>query len=160
MKIIISIILTLIVSLLAVPNTATETPPVTVENPPQTATTIYVGYTLETMLTTAEKAIVSETTEAETTITTTKPITTTSKTKVNQTERAIEEHTTVTEQPTMLEENAECVDKGNQGPAEYKPQIGGQPNPFENDVQTEIKEQPVEEYITEGGYRPGEGIHF
>lgn len=160
MKIIISIILTLIVSLLAVPNTATETPPVAAENPPQTVTTTYVEYTSETMLTTAEKAIASETAETETTVTTTKPTMTTSKTKVNQTERATEEYTEVTERPTMLEETAECIDKGNQGLAEYKPQIGGQPNPFENDVQTEIKEHPVEEYITEGGYRPGEGIHF
>ena len=54
----------------------------------------------------------------------------------------------------------ECIDDGNQGLVEYNPQVGGQPNPFENDVQTEIKEHPVEEYITEGGYRPGEGIHF
>jgi carboxypeptidase C (cathepsin A) len=160
MKIIISIILALIVSLLAASNTATETPPVAAENPPQTATTIYVEYTSETMITTAEKAIVSETAEKENTATTTKPTTTTCKTKVNQTEGVTEEYTEVTDLPTMSEELVECMDKGNQGLVEYKPQIGGQPNPFENDLQTEIKEHPVEEYITEGGYRPGEGIHF
>lgn len=160
MKIIISIILTLIVSLLTASNTATKTPPVIAENPPQTATTIYAEYTSETMLTTAEKAIVSETTEAETTITTTKSTTTTSITKVTQTERATEEYTEVTERSTMSEETPECIDKGDQGLVEYKPQIGGQPNPFENNMQTEIKEHPVEEYTTEGGYRPGEGIHF
>ena len=139
---------------------ATEKPPMIAENPPQTATTIYVEYTPETMLTTAEKAIVSETTEAEATITTTKSTTSTSITKVTQTERATEEYTEVTERPTMLEETVECIDKENQDLVEYKPQIGDQPNPFESDVQTEIKEHPVEEYITEGGYRPGEGIHF
>ena len=160
MKIIISIILTLIVSLLTASNTATETPPVTAENPPQMATTIYVEYKPEVQITTTEKAVVSEMVEAETTATTTKPTTTTSKTEVTQTERATEDYTEVTKLPTMLEEVVECIDKGNQGLAEYKPQIGGQPNPFENDVQTEIKEHPVEEYITEGGYRPGEGIHF
>ena len=160
MKIIISIILTLIVSLLAAPNTSTETPPVTAENPLQTTTMVYEEYTPETMITTAENAIVSETVETETTVTTTKPTTTTSKTKVHQTERTTEEYTEVTERPTMSEETAEYIDKGDQGLVEYKPQIGGQPNPFENDVETEIKEHPVEEYITEGGYRPGEGIHF
>ena len=160
MKIIISIILTLIVSLLAASNTATETPPVTAENPPQTATMVHVEYMPEAQITTTEKAIVSETVETESTSTTTKSITTTSKTNVNQTERATEEYTEVTERPTMSEETAECIDKGNQGLAEYKPPIGGQLNPFENDMQAEIKEHPVEEYITEGGYRPGEGIHF
>lgn len=157
MKIIISIILTLVVSLLAASNTATETPPVTAENPPQTATTVHVEYMPEVQMTSTEKAIVCET---ETTATTTKSITTTSITKVIQTERATEKYTELTERPTIAEDADECIDKGNQGIAEYKPQIGGQPNPFENDVQTEIKEHPVEEYITEGGYRPGEGIHF
>ena len=157
MKIIISIILTLIVSLLASSNTATETPPVTAKKPPQTATTVHVEYMPEVQMTPTEKAIVSET---ETTATTTKSITTTSIAKVAQTERTTEEYTAVTERPTIAEDTGECIDKGNQGLAEYKLQIGGQPNPFENDAQTEIKEHPVEEYITEGGYRPGEGIHF
>lgn len=160
MKIIISIILTLIVSLLTAPNKATEMPPVTAENPPQTMTTIHVEYTPEAQITTTEKAIISETVGTETTAITTGPITTTSMSKIAQTERATEEYTEVAERPTVSEESAECIDKGNQGLAEYKPQIGGQPNPFENDVQTEIKEHPVEEYITEGGYRPGEGIRF
>ena len=157
MKIIISIILTLIVSLFAAANTTTETPPVAAENTPQTVTTIYVEYTSEMQIKTTEKVIVSET---ETTATTTKSITTTSITKVIQTEGTTEEYTAVTERPTIVEDTDECIDKGNQGLVEYKPQVGGQPNPFENDVQTEIKEHPVEEYITEGGYRPGEGIQF
>lgn len=160
MKIIISIILALIVSLLAASNTATETPPVTAENPPQTTTMVHVEYMPEVQITTTEKAVVSGTAETESTATTTKSITTTSITKVIQTERATEKYTELTEQPTTLEEKAERIDKGNQDLVEYKSQIGGQPNPFENDVQTEIKEHSVEEYITEGGYRPGEGIHF
>ena len=43
---------------------------------------------------------------------------------------------------------------------ETKPQISGQPNPFENDTPTEIDDRPVEDYIGEGEDRPGEGIHF
>ena len=44
--------------------------------------------------------------------------------------------------------------------AEIKPQIGGQPNPFENDTPTEIDDHPVEDYVGEGEDRPGEGKHF
>jgi len=33
-------------------------------------------------------------------------------------------------------------------------------NPFESDSITEIDDTPVDEYIEEGGDRPGEGIHF
>jgi hypothetical protein len=58
------------------------------------------------------------------------------------------------------EENTECIDDGDQSLAEYKPQIGGQPNPFENDTPTEIDDRPVEDYVGEGENRPGEGIHF
>ena len=57
-------------------------------------------------------------------------------------------------------ETAECIDKGDQNLVEYKPQIGGQPNPFENDTPTEIDVRPVEDYIGEGEDRPGEGLHF
>ena len=58
------------------------------------------------------------------------------------------------------EEIVECIDKGNQSLAEYKPQIDDQPNPFENDTPTEIDNRPVEDYIGEDEDRPGEGIHF
>lgn len=58
------------------------------------------------------------------------------------------------------EEIIECIDEGDQSFAEYKPQIGGQPNPFENGTPTEIDDQPVEDYIGEGEDRPGEGKHF
>ncbi len=58
------------------------------------------------------------------------------------------------------EETVECIDEGYQSLAEYKPQIGGQPNPFENDTPTEIDDRPVEDYVGEGEDRPGEGKHF
>ena len=58
------------------------------------------------------------------------------------------------------EETAECIDEGDPSLAEYKPQISGQPNPFENDIPTEIDDRPVEDYVGEGEDRPGEGIHF
>ncbi len=58
------------------------------------------------------------------------------------------------------EENAAYINEGNQDLVEYKPQIGGQPNPFDNDIPTEIDDRPVEDYVGEGEDRPGEGIHF
>lgn len=58
------------------------------------------------------------------------------------------------------DETVECIDEGDQSLAEYKPQIGAQPNPFENDIPTEIDDRPVEDYIGEGEDRPGEGMHF
>ena len=45
-------------------------------------------------------------------------------------------------------------------PKVSEPEIGGQPNPFENDTPTEIDDRPVEDYIGEGEDRRGEGIHF
>ena len=58
------------------------------------------------------------------------------------------------------EGSVECIDEGDQSLAEYKPQIGSQPNPFENDTPPEIDDRPVEDYIGEGEDRPGEGKHF
>ena len=58
------------------------------------------------------------------------------------------------------EDTVECIDEGDQSLAEYKLQIGGQPNPFENDIPTEIDDRPVEDYVGEGEDRPGEGKHF
>ncbi len=58
------------------------------------------------------------------------------------------------------EETVECVDKGDQTLAEYKSQSSGQPNPFENAPPTEIVDHPVEDIISEGEDRPGEGKHF
>jgi hypothetical protein len=75
------------------------------------------------------------------------------------TEESIEiiEETVITE---TEESTVECIEEGDQSLAEYKPQIGGQPNPFENDTPTEIDDRPVEDYIGEGEDRPGEGKHF
>lgn len=78
-------------------------------------------------------------------------------------EAVTEEYTEITEETVITEpkeETVECIDEGDQSLAEYKPQIGGQPNPFENDTPTEIDDRPVEDYIGEGEDRPGEGIHF
>ena len=58
------------------------------------------------------------------------------------------------------EETAACIDGGNQDLVEYKPQIGGQPNPFDNDIPTEIDDRPAEDYVGEGEDRPGEGKPF
>ena len=58
------------------------------------------------------------------------------------------------------EETVECVDKGDQTLAEYKPQSSGQPNPFENAPPAEIVDHSVEDLIGEGEDRPGEGKHF
>ena len=58
------------------------------------------------------------------------------------------------------DKTVQCVDKGDQSLAEYKPQPSGQPNPFENAPPTEIVDQPVEDLIGEGEDRPGEGKHF
>ena len=67
-----------------------------------------------------------------------------------------------TVEPKVAEpkETVECVDKGNQTLAEYKPQSGNQPNPFESAPPAEIVDQPVEDLIGEGEDRPGEGKHF
>ena len=67
------------------------------------------------------------------------------------------EETIIAEQ---AEETVECIDEGDQSLAKYKPQIGGQPNPFENDTPTEIDNRPVEDFVGEGEDRPGEGEHF
>ena len=58
------------------------------------------------------------------------------------------------------EETVECVSRGDQTLAEYKPQPSGQVNPFENAPPAEIVDHPVDELISEGEDRPGEGKHF
>ena len=73
---------------------------------------------------------------------------------------------TVTEETTEAvitepkEDTVECIDEGNQSLAEYRPQIGGKPNPFEDNTPTEIDDRSVDDYIGEGEDRPGEGKHF
>ena len=107
--------------------------------------------------TTAETALVSEVKETET-VTEATP-----EEEPTIQEAVTEEHTEITEETVITEpkeETVECIDEGDQSLAEYKPQIGGQPNPFENDTPTEINDRPVEDYIGEGEDRPGEGKHF
>lgn len=136
--------------------------------------------------TTAETAFVSETEEAETEAETTETTVAESEMLPPETDAVMEEPEPVSEEtvadesieippePTIsegekieekeevieTEETAACIDEGNQDLVEYKPQIGGQPNPFDNDIPTEIDDRPVEEYIGDGEDRPGEGKPF
>ena len=58
-----------------------------------------------------------------------------------------------------VRDEEENVDDGNKNGPEYKPSIGGD-NPFDDDTETEIDDNPVDNYVGEGEDRPGEGIHF
>ena len=157
MKKLITIILALIMTLFTAPNRSTDQPPATAVKTPQTAIVTQVEQVPEESEKPAETAFVSEVKETE-----------------SVTEAAPEEEQTVQETITEIvieifeesvitepeEETVECIDEGDQSLAEYKPQIGGQPNPFENDTPTEIDDRPVEDYVGEGEDRPGEGKHF
>ena len=157
MKRLITIILALIMTLISTPNHGAVQPPVTAVKSPQTAITVQVEQVPEESETTAETALVSEVKETET-VTEATP-----EEEPTIQEAVTEEHTEITEETVITEpkeETVECIDEGDQSLAEYKPQIGGQPNPFENDTPTEIDDRPVEDYIGEGEDRPGEGIHF
>ena len=157
MKKLITIILALIMTLFTAPNQGADQPHVNAEKTPQTAITVQVEQVTEESETPAETAFVSEVEEAETTTETPK-----NEAPVVQ-ETVTEECTEITEEVISTEtkdETVECLDEGDQSLAEYKPQIGGQPNPFENDTPTEIDDRPVEDYVGEGEVRPGEGIHF
>ena len=155
MKKLITIILALIVTFFTAPQKDADQPHVTAEKTPQTAITAQAEQVPEGSEKIAETAFVSEVTEAETTTETPK-----NEAPVVQ-ETVTEECTEVIEETiTETEDIVECIDEGDQSLAEYKPQIGGQPNPFENDILTEIDDRPVEDYIGEGEDRPGEGKHF
>ena len=155
MKKLITIILALIMTLFSTPQKGADQTPVTAVNPPQTAVTVMVEQVPEESGKPAETAFVGEVTEVETTTEGTKK-----EAPVVQ-ETVTEECTEVIEETiTETEDIVECIDKCDQSLAEYKPQIGGQPNPFENDTPTEIDDRPVEDYIGEGEDRPGEGKHF
>jgi len=186
MKKLITIILALITALLATPNRGADQPPVTAVKTPQTAITTQVGQVPEESETTAETALVSEQKETETEDETAETTTAESEMLPPETEVTTEEPEPVSEEtvadesieippePTIseeeeieekeevieTEETAECIDEGNQDLVEYKPQIGGQPNPFDNDIPTEIDDRPVEDYVGEGEGRPSEGKHF
>ena len=175
MKKLITIILALIMTLFSTPQKGAHQPPVTTEKTPQTAITTTVEQVPEESEMAAETAFVGEASELETIVQTQESMVTESKVVPKETEIFTEEKTppeqeTVTKECTEIteevisteteEETVECIDEGDQSLAEYKPQIGGQPNPFENDSPTEIDDRPVEDYIGEGEDRPGEGKHF
>lgn len=156
MKKLITIILAIIMTFFSAPNQGADQPHVTAEKPPHTAITITVEQVPEESETTAETAFVGEVAAAETTTETPKK-----EVPVVQ-ENVTEECTEVTEEiiTETEEDTVECIDEGDQSLAEYKPQIGGQPNPFESGTPTEIDDQPVEDYVGKGENHPGEGKHF
>ena len=156
MKKLITIILAIIMTFFSAPNQGADQPHVTAEKTPQMAITATVEQVPEESEKPAETAFVSEVTEAETTTKGTKD-----EAPVVQ-ETVTEECTEVTEEIIIEteEDTVECINEGDQSLAKYKPQIGGQPNPFENGTPTEIDDRPVEDYVGEGENRPGEGKHF
>ena len=157
MKKLITIILALIMTLFTAPNQGADQAPMTAPETPQTAIVTQVEQAPEESEKPAETAFVSEVKESETvTIATPEEEPTVQETVAEKSIEIIEE--TVITEPE--EETVECIDEGDQSLAEYKPQIGGQPNPFENDTPTEIDDRPVEDYVGEGEDRPGEGKHF
>lgn len=175
MKKLITIILALIMTLLSTPQKATDEPPVTAVKTPQTAITVQAKQVPEDNETTTETAFVGEASETGTEVNTEETTATesqvvTGEPKVFTEEKTSTEQETVTEECTEIaeetvvaeseEETVECIDEGDQSLVEYKPQIGGQSNPFENDTPTGIDDRPVEDYVGEGEDRPGEGKHF
>ena len=156
MKKLITIILAIIMTFLSAPQKGVDQPPVTAEKTPQTAITTTVEQVPENSEKPAETAFMGEVAEAETTTEAPKK-----EAPVVQ-EKVAEECTEVMEEiiTEAKDETVECIDEGDQSIAEYKPQIGGQPNPFANDTPTEIDDRPVEDYVGEDEDRPGEGKHF
>ena len=157
MKKLITIILALIMTIFAAPQKGADQPPVTAVNTPQMAIVTHVEQVSEESETTAEAAFVDEVKETRIVTEATPEEEPTIQEAVTEEDTEITEETVITE---PKEETDECIDEGDQSLAEYKPQNGGQPNPFENDTSTEIDDRPVEDYIGEGEDRPGEGIHF
>ncbi len=136
MKRLITIILAFIMAFFTSPSQGADEPPVSAEKPPQAEITVSVEDVPEESHATATSPV-DEGEKTETAV------------NLEDAEREFTE-----------EETADEVGEGKQGAVEYKPQIGGQPNPFENNTPTEIDDQPVEDYIGEGEERPGEGIQF
>ena len=153
MKRIITIILALIMALFTAPNRGADQPPVTAPEMPQTAIVIQVEQVPEESEKTTETAFESEVKGTETEKEAAPEEEPTVQETITEESIEIAEETVITEPE---EETVECIDEGDQSLAEYKPQIGGQPNPFENDTPTEIGDRPVEDYIGEGEDRPGD----
>ena len=156
MKRLITIILAIIMTLFSSTNQSADQSPVTAEKTPQAAIVTQMEQVPKESKKSTETAFVSEVAEAE--ITTEVP----KKEAPTVQETVTEECTEVTEETITKpeEDTVECIDEGDQSLAEYKPHIGGQPNPFENNIPTEIDDRPVEDYVGEGEDRPGEGKHF
>ena len=170
MKRLITIILALIMTLFATPNQGAERPHVTAVETPQTAITTQVEQVPKESEKTAETAFVSEAEEAgaeseteETTVSENEA--TLTETEVSTVEATVDQETPKEEseeinEETIItepdEETVECIDEGDQSLAEYKPQTSRQPNPFENDIPTEIDDRPVEDFVGEDEDRPGE----
>lgn len=175
MKKLITIILAIFMTFFSAPQKGADQAHVTAVETPQTAITVQVEQVPEEIEMTAEKAFVGEMSETETVVKT-EEITVTESEVVTEEPEVYTEEKTPAEQETMAverteiteevisieteEETVECIDEGDQSLAEYKPQISGQPNPFENDTPTEIDDRPAEGYVSEGEDRPGEGKHF
>ena len=157
MKKLITIILAIIMTFFSAPNQGTDQLHVTAEKPPQTTITTMVEQVPEKSEKSAETAFVSEVKETESVTEAAPEEEQTVQETITEESIEIAEETIITEPE---EETVECIDEGDQRLAEYKPHIGGQPNPFENDTPTEIDDRPVEDYIGEGEDRPGEGKHF
>ena len=156
MKKLITIILALIMTQFTIPNQGANQPPLAAVETPQAAIVTQVEQVPEESEKPAETAFVGEVSEAETATEGKKdgaPVV--QETVTEDCTELMEEIITKTEEDTV-----ECIDEGDQSLAEYKPQIGGQPNPFENDTPTEIDDRPVEDYIGEGEDSPGEGKYF
>ena len=175
MKRLITIFLALIMTLFTAPKRIVKQPHLNAVKTPQTAITVQEEHVPEESKTTAETAFVGEVSETATEVETGETIATESEVVTEEPEVfnedkiptaqeiATEECTEITEDiiiAELEEETVECIDEGDQNLAEYKPQIGGQPNPFENDTPTEIDDRPVEDYVGEDEDRPGEGKHF
>ena len=157
MKKLITIILALIMTLFTAPNQGADQPPVTAVKTPQTAIVTQAEQVPEESEKTTETAFVSEVKETETVTEAAPEEEPTVQETITEESIEIIEETIITE---PKEDTVECIDEGDQSLAEYKPQIGGQPNPFENDTPTEIDDRPVEDHVGEGEDRPGEGKHF
>ena len=157
MKKLITIILALIMTLFTAPQKGANQPHVTAEKTPQTAITTTVEQVPEKNEKPAETAFVGEVKGTKTVTEAAPEEEPTVQETITEESIEIAEETIITEPE---EETVECIDEGDQSLAEYKPQIGGQPNPFENDTPTEIDDRPVEDYVGEGEDRPGEGKHF
>ena len=147
------IILTIAIILFATPKQPTEQPSTATE---ETAPNVAMEQAEKVPKTHTEQ--VEETTEGNCELI---PIKSKAATKEKPTEQEtpLKECTEETK-GTEPEETVECVDKGDQALAEYKPQSGNQPNPFESAPPAEIVDHPVEDIVGEGEDRPGEGKHF